>query len=192
MIVSNRITASCRHGFSLRRSFRNRVVRIRHRLSMTRAEFNAICIAGGLLLFGYGADSVAHWRSRLPSDRYARDDSIFFALAEANTTAVAGRGALVQDTTTMRLDTVLQTSGDSSSPDRNRIDLNSATHAQLVTLPGIGPALARRIIESRQRLGPFASVSDLQRVSGIGPAKTRRISALVVVVDTTNTPTSHR
>lgn len=150
---------------------------------MTRSEFNAICVACGLLLFGYGADSVAHWRSRQPSDRYARSDSIFFALAESSMTAVTGDVLLDQDTTL-----VPERKVDSRSPPLNngRLDINTATHAQLVTLPGIGPALATRIVESRRRLGPFGSVADLQRVSGIGPAKTTRIAALVVVIDSTS------
>lgn len=175
----------------MRRSFRNKVVRLRHRLSMTRSEFNAICFACGLLLFGYAADSVAHWRSRQPSERYAQSDSIFFALAEAGTTAAIGEGPFDQDTTTLPGQAV--DSGSDSRPRNNaRLDLNTATHAQLVTLPGIGPALANRIIESRRRLGPFASVTDLQRVTGIGPAKSGRIAALVVAIDSTSVSASQR
>ncbi|MBT8399101.1 MAG: ComEA family DNA-binding protein [Rhodothermia bacterium] len=146
---------------------------------MTRSEFNAICFACGLLLLGYGADSVAHWRSRQPSDRYARSDSIFFALAEASSTAVTGAVTLHPDTTTV-VAAAAGTTGPSRARADARIDLNTASHAQLVTLPGIGPALASRIIESRERLGPFERVVDLQRVPGIGPAKTSRISDLVV------------
>jgi hypothetical protein len=55
------------------------------------------------------------------------------------------------------------------------IDPNRADAATLETLPGIGPARARAIIEERCRR-PFASVDDLQRVRGLGPA---RVGALV-------------
>ena len=48
------------------------------------------------------------------------------------------------------------------------INLNTATKEQLDTLPGIGPALADRIIEYRQKYGPFQRPEDIKKVSGIG------------------------
>lgn len=49
------------------------------------------------------------------------------------------------------------------------IDINRATSDDLISLPGIGPALAQRIIDYRNEHGPFRSVEELERVSGIGP-----------------------
>ena len=49
-----------------------------------------------------------------------------------------------------------------------RVDLNSATAAQLEELPGVGPVLAQRIIAWRTEHGRFASVDELGEVSGIG------------------------
>lgn len=51
------------------------------------------------------------------------------------------------------------------------INVNRATAAQLDSLDGIGPVIAKRIIEYRKVNGPFATVEDLQKVSGIGTAK---------------------
>jgi len=48
------------------------------------------------------------------------------------------------------------------------IDLNTATVEQLVEVPGIGQALAERIVEFRQKEGPFRRVEDLMKVRGIG------------------------
>ncbi len=56
------------------------------------------------------------------------------------------------------------------------IDINSATQAQLELLPRIGPALAQRIIEERTRNGPFRSLSDLERVRGIGEKTVEALS----------------
>lgn len=61
------------------------------------------------------------------------------------------------------------------------INLNTATEADLDTLPGIGPALAQRIIEYRTQHGAFRSVDELRNVSGIGDAKFAEIKDLVTV-----------
>jgi competence ComEA-like helix-hairpin-helix protein len=60
------------------------------------------------------------------------------------------------------------------------LDLNRATADELGRLPGIGPGLAARIVETRDR-APFASVDDLRRVRGVGAAKLERLRPLVSV-----------
>jgi len=50
------------------------------------------------------------------------------------------------------------------------VNVNSATAAELESLPGIGPALAQRIIDYRQANGAFETVEDLLEVRGIGPS----------------------
>ena len=60
------------------------------------------------------------------------------------------------------------------------VDVNRADEATLTTLPGIGPALARRIVEAR-RERPFRSIGDLARVQGIGPATLSRLGERVTV-----------
>ncbi len=61
------------------------------------------------------------------------------------------------------------------------LDLNTATAEQLEELPGIGPATAAAIIAHRDQHGPFTSVSGLEAVSGIGPAKLSQLRDLVTV-----------
>jgi competence ComEA-like helix-hairpin-helix protein len=55
------------------------------------------------------------------------------------------------------------------------IALNSSTAAEFERLPGIGPVLARNIVEDRARNGRFRTLDDLTRVSGIGP---KRLAAI--------------
>lgn len=50
-----------------------------------------------------------------------------------------------------------------------RVDLNSASVSELESLPGIGPAKAAAIVEARTK-GRFESVDDLERIKGIGPS----------------------
>lgn len=61
------------------------------------------------------------------------------------------------------------------------INLNTADAAALDTLPGVGPATADKIVADREANGPFASVEDLSRVSGIGPKKLEQLKDLVCV-----------
>lgn len=57
-----------------------------------------------------------------------------------------------------------------------RININTATEAQLQLLPGIGENLARRIVEYRNANGPFETIAQLMNVEGIG---TGRLNAIV-------------
>ena len=61
------------------------------------------------------------------------------------------------------------------------LNLNTATQAQLETLPGIGPATASKIIAWREANGGFTRVEELQEVDGIGPKTYARLEPLVHV-----------
>lgn len=59
------------------------------------------------------------------------------------------------------------------------VSLNSATSAQLETLPGVGPVLARHILDYRAQHGGFASVDQLRNVTGIGDRRFSDLKPLV-------------
>jgi competence protein ComEA len=61
------------------------------------------------------------------------------------------------------------------------LNINSASTTDLETLSGIGEVLAATIVEYRDQNGPFASVDDLEDVSGIGPATLEEIRDQVTV-----------
>jgi competence ComEA-like helix-hairpin-helix protein len=61
------------------------------------------------------------------------------------------------------------------------VDLNTAGTAALEALPGVGPALAARIVEDRAANGPFYRVEELDRVSGVGDALLRDLGPLITV-----------
>lgn len=68
------------------------------------------------------------------------------------------------------------------------IDVNTALASDLELLPRIGPQLAARIVEDRDRAGPFHSVEDLARVRGIGPRTVERLRPLVTVARDAGAP----
>lgn len=62
-----------------------------------------------------------------------------------------------------------------------KVNINTATADQLQTLKGVGPAMAQRIIDDRTANGPFKTIEDLKRVSGIGDKKFASLSDAICV-----------
>lgn len=62
-----------------------------------------------------------------------------------------------------------------------KVNINTATQSELENLPGVGEAIASRIIEYRQQNGKFSKIEDLQNVKGIGDAKFNNMKEYVMV-----------
>jgi competence protein ComEA len=62
-----------------------------------------------------------------------------------------------------------------------KINLNSATVEQLQALPGIGPAIAKSIVEHRTKVGKFNRIEEIINVKGIGERKFQKIKDRLVV-----------
>ena len=72
-------------------------------------------------------------------------------------------------------------SGGASGSNSSKINLNSATAAELTRLPGVGEVTAEAIVSHRDTVGSFTSVEQLLDISGIGPAKFEKLQDLVAV-----------
>ena len=69
----------------------------------------------------------------------------------------------------------------SFTPVHKKVNINTASPEELQSLPGIGPSLARRIIEYRSINGRFRRVEEIKKVSGIGERSFQRIKKLIAV-----------
>ena len=77
------------------------------------------------------------------------------------------------------------TGGDNQSiPAINgKININTASLEELITLSGIGPAIGQRIIDYRTEYGPFVTIEGLMEVKGIGPATFEKVKEVIMVTE---------
>jgi competence protein ComEA len=73
-----------------------------------------------------------------------------------------------------------------------KVNINTATVEQLTTLPGVGPALAARIVEHRQKAGSFKATAELMNVKGIGEKNFNKIQSYLTVGDGAARPAGSR
>lgn len=72
-------------------------------------------------------------------------------------------------------------SGNSSSQGDDQIDINTASLEELDKIPGVGPVTAQKIIDYREKNGPFKSIEDLKKVGRIGDKTLEKIKDKIVV-----------
>lgn len=75
-------------------------------------------------------------------------------------------------------------------PPAKPVNLNTASSAELQTVPGIGPATAEKIIQMRKSYGVFKSVDDLLAIRGIGPKRLEKMRKYLTVGKTQAAPGS--
>lgn len=63
----------------------------------------------------------------------------------------------------------------------DKVNINTADAPALQVLPGVGPAMAQRIIEYRETNGPFTTIEEITNVSGIGPTRLEQLRDLITV-----------
>ena len=71
-----------------------------------------------------------------------------------------------------------------------KVNINAASAEQLGTLPGVGAKLAARIVEHRQKSGPFKSVQELMNVQGVGEKNFEKLQPYLTVGEPAKTGAS--
>jgi succinoglycan biosynthesis transport protein ExoP len=99
--------------------------------------------------------------------------------AEDEIDAYVPRGRQIRHARTSLRPTVSATRG--HVPKNGRVNVNSATLEELIALPGIGPAAARRILDHRATHGSLRSLAELRAVSRIGPRRFDDLTRLIVM-----------
>lgn len=163
------------------------LLRIARNIGFTRGEATAILflsfatLAGGIVRLAMPGDA-----GRLPTEEaLRRHDSAFAARAEGGThppAAAAGDASAPSAPAGTAEASAPAASGIRDLAPRV-VNLNTATRAQLETLPGVGPSTAERIIEYRTTVGRFRRIEDVMNVKSIGEKKFERMKQYISVTD---------
>lgn len=150
-----------------------RILATAHRLGFTRNETLVLLFLVAVISVGSLISALRPADARGSADiraSYDETDSVF---------AERSRAQFTEAQETAEAESL---PGDPSvDANGNLVNLNTATAQRLMSLPGIGPVTADRILEYRRTHGPFQTVDDLVKVKSIGEKKLQRIRQFITV-----------
>ena len=159
-------------------SFRKKLHALQQRIAITDTEATACLVLIAVIGVGTIIRSFSSRETQIDQEHYATLDAAFTESAQRVIEATPEEAVETEE--------VRSEQRTRRTPQRLppvRLDPNTASGALLQRLPGIGPALAGRVIDYRTMHGPFSRPQDLMRVSGIGPRIFERISPYIVIVE---------
>ena len=150
----------------------NWLKKFNQQFGFTATESNVVLFLVAMFLVGLGIRMVRSTIQPVPSFDYSASDSEF-----------AARSSIVEQPDSTVGDSMAATadSFQITSSVHKIVNINTATKDELVGLPGIGEAMAERIVKYREQHGLFLSVDDLSHVKGIGKKKLEKIIPVCTV-----------
>ncbi len=151
---------------------------LQQKVGFTRREAMALLLLSGTFLAGTGIQwfrsNYMQTHSALPAFDYSKSDSAYLYHTQRDSSNAPPRPSVSSSA---------QNKPKKSSPSKHAqpVNINTASKEQLVTLPGIGPAMAERIIAYRKTAGQLTSVDQLTNVKGIGKKTLDKLRPYVCV-----------
>jgi competence ComEA-like helix-hairpin-helix protein len=161
--------------------------RLNHRPGFTRSETYVVLFLVGMLLLGGAIKLVRSATNESDRFDYTKADEEFarqsqlLALADSSIAPPAAGDAEGRNIEPAPTQTKPTGRSKTKAPPKERIDINSASKAELMQLPGVGEATAERIVLYREEHGAFKRAEDLTKVKGIGKKKLERLAPYITI-----------
>ena len=148
------------------------LTKLNHKWGFTPTESRVILLLVSTFLIGVGIKIVKSFYGNTGEYNYKSLDSTFIALSNPICSIDSS------------LDSSIDLPGtEIKSNSLQKVNLNDATKEDLIRLPGIGEKIAERIISYRIKNGKFKTLSDLNKIPGIGKNKLSKIEPLITIGD---------
>jgi competence ComEA-like helix-hairpin-helix protein len=147
----------------------------------SHSQIRLLLIFATLFLIGL---AVREWRAGFPDaaerlERFDRDEAPDALLSRPRSESPPANSSAARSADSKASAVSPASSAAAGDRDPRPLDINRASAAELARLPGVGPSLAQRIVQERERRGRFESPDALRDVMGVGPKKLAALRDLV-------------
>ncbi|PLX23571.1 MAG: hypothetical protein C0600_14550 [Ignavibacteria bacterium] len=158
-----------------------RILATAHRFGFTRNEAAVVVFLCAVIIVGTILTEVRSSGARPVEDIRTSYEKADRAFADRSTVEISQADAGTESVRENEKSPDVAPAVVNAAQTPQAIDPNTATQDVLTSLPGVGPATARNIIEYRREHGPFRQPEDLLKVQNIGPKKFERIRTFITI-----------